>query len=79
MEGNMTIEKVKDLLALQLNVPKDKIQNDSKLIEDLGADSLDMIEMVMTLEDEFGISISDEESSALKTVQDIASYIDSKK
>ena len=52
----MTIDKVKELLAAQLNISKDKIQDDSKLVEDLGADSLDMVEMLMTLEDEFGVS-----------------------
>lgn len=72
----MTIDKVKELLAAQLNISKDKIQDDSKLVEDLGADSLDMVEMLMTLEDEFGISISDEDALNLKTVADIVSYIE---
>ena len=73
------IEKVKDLLASQLNIAKDKIKADSKLIEDLGADSLDMVEMLMTLEEEFGISIPDEDAMNLKTVGDIVSYIESHK
>lgn len=72
----MTIDKVKELLAAQLNISKDKIQDDSKLVEDLGADSLDMVEMLMTLEDEFGVSISDEDALKLKTVADIVSYIE---
>ncbi|MCI6573137.1 MAG: acyl carrier protein [Firmicutes bacterium] len=72
----MTIDKVKELLAAQLNISKDKIQDDSKLVEDLGADSLDMVEMLMTLEDEFGVSISDEDALNLKTVADIVSYIE---
>ena len=72
----MTIDKVKELLAAQLNISKDKIQDDSKLVEDLGADSLDMVEMLMTLEDEFGVSISDEDDLNLKTVADIVSYIE---
>lgn len=72
----MTIDKVKELLAAQLNISKDKIQGDSKLVEDLGADSLDMVEMLMTLEDEFGVSISDEDALKLKTVDDIVSYIE---
>ena len=74
----MTIDKVKELLAAQLNISKDKIQDDSKLVEDLGADSLDMVEMLMTLEDEFGVSISDEDALNLKTVADIVSYIEKK-
>ena len=72
----MTFDKVKELLAAQLNISKDKIQDDSKLVEDLGADSLDMVEMLMTLEDEFGVSISDEDALNLKTVADIVSYIE---
>ena len=72
----MTIDKAKELLAAQLNISKDKIQDDSKLVEDLGADSLDMVEMLMTLEDEFGVSISDEDALNLKTVADIVSYIE---
>lgn len=72
----MTIDKVKELLAAQLNISKDKIQDDSKLVEDLGADSLDMVEMLMTLEDEFGVPISDEDALNLKTVADIVSYIE---
>lgn len=72
----MTIDKIKELLAAQLNISKDKIQDDSKLVEDLGADSLDMVEMLMTLEDEFGVSISDEDALNLKTVADIVSYIE---
>ena len=73
------IEKVTDLLASQLNIAKDKIKADSKLIEDLGADSLDMVEMLMTLEEEFGISIPDEDAMNLKTVGDIVTYIESHK
>ena len=72
----MTIDKVKELLAAQLNISKDKIQDDSKLVEDLGADSVDMVEMLMTLEDDFGVSISDEDALNLKTVADIVSYIE---
>ena len=72
----MTIDKVKELLAAQLNISKDKIQDDSKLVEDLGADSLDMVEMLMTLEDECGVSISDEDALNLKTVADSVSYIE---
>ena len=75
----MVIEKVKELLASQLNVSKDKLKNDAKLIEDLGADSLDMVEMLMTMEEEFGISIPDDDAMNLKTVEDVANYIESHK
>ena len=73
------LEKVSEMLAAQLNISKDKVKADSKLIEDLGADSLDMVEMLMTLEEEFGLSISDEEALKLKTVQDIVNYIEAHK
>lgn len=72
----MTIEKIKELLAAQLNISIDKINDNSKLVEDLGADSLDIVEMLMTLEDEFGISIPDEDAIKLKTIADIVSYIE---
>ncbi len=72
----MTIEKIKEILASQLNISIEKINDDSKIIEDLGADSLDMVEMLMTLEDEYGISISDEDAVNLKTVSDIMKYIE---
>ena len=76
---NIMLEKVSEMLAAQLNISKDKVKADSKLIEDLGADSLDMVEMLMTLEEEFGLSISDEEALKLKTVQDIVNYIEAHK
>lgn len=75
----MTLEKVKKLVSSQLNISIDKINNDSKLIEDLGADSLDVVEMLMTLEEEFGINIPDEDTANMSTIQEIADVIDSKK
>lgn len=75
----MTIDKVTELLAAQLNVAQDKIKPESRLIEDLGADSLDMIEMLMALEENFGISVPDEKAADLKTVADIAAFIDESK
>ncbi len=74
----MTLDKVKKLIASQLNISEDKITEDSRLIEDLGADSLDTVEMLMTLEDEFGIAIPDEEAMKLSTVRSIVDLIDSK-
>ena len=74
----MTFEKVKKLLADQLNVDANTIAEKSKVIDDLGADSLDVVEMLMTLEDEFNVTVSDEESVNLKTVGDIVKLIDSK-
>ena len=76
MEDNMTLDKVKSLIASQLGISEDKITEDSRLIEDLGADSLDTVEMLMTLEEEFGIAIPDEEAMALTTVKSIVDLID---
>lgn len=74
----MTLDKVKKLVASQLNVAEEKITEESKLIEDLGADSLDIMEMLMALEDEFGISIADDETAKMKTIAGVVSVIESK-
>lgn len=74
----MTIEKVKKLISNQLNVDESKITEDSRLVEDLGADSLDTVEMLMAFEEEFGISIPDEQAMQMRTVKDIVELIDSK-
>ncbi|MBP5651774.1 MAG: acyl carrier protein [Clostridia bacterium] len=74
----MTLDKVKEILASQLNVKADKITPQSNVIADLGADSLDVVELLMTLEDDFGVAVSDEEAVNLKTVADIVKLIDSK-
>ena len=75
----MTFEKVKEILSKQLEVSVDEIQLANSLQEDLGADSLDVVEIVMALEDEFSIEIADEETAKIKTVDDIVKYIDSHK
>ena len=72
-------EKVKEILSKQLEVSVDEIQLANSLQEDLGADSLDVVEIVMALEDEFSIEIADEETAKIKTVDDIVKYIDSQK
>lgn len=74
----MTIEKVKKLVSAQLSKPVESIADEAKLIEDLGADSLDVVEMLMTLEQEFGVTISDEETANMTTIKEIADMIDSK-
>lgn len=74
----MVFDKVKQLLIEQLNAKPDTIKLESKIIEDLGADSLDVVELLMTLEDEFGIAVTDEEAVTLKTVNDIVKIIESK-
>lgn len=75
----MTFEKVKEILSKQLEVSVDEIQLANSLQEDLGADSLDVVEIVMALEDEFSIEIADGETAKIKTVDDIVKYIDSQK
>ncbi len=74
----MSFERVRKLLCEQLNISADKVTMESKVIDDLGADSLDVVEMLMTLEDEFNVTVTDEESVNLKTVGDIVNLIDSK-
>ena len=68
-------EKVKTLMANQLNIPVEKVSLDSLIVEDLGADSLDVVEMLMTLEEEFGVTLSDDQAKNLKTVQDICDVL----
>jgi acyl carrier protein len=70
--------KVKKIIEEKLSVNADQITNDAKFAEDLKADSLDTVELVMALEDEFGLDIPDEEAEKIKTVQDAIDYIDSK-
>ncbi len=73
---NDDLEKnVKKLIADQLNINEEEIQEDSSFMEDLGADSLDTVELVMALEEEFGIEIPDEEAEKIKTVGNAISYI----
>lgn len=74
----MTLEKIKKIIAGQLNINAESIKDDSKIVEDLGADSLDIVEMLMTLEEEFGISIPDEDTSKMKTVSEIYEVIKNK-
>ncbi len=71
-------DKVKKIIEEKLSVNADQITNDAKFAEDLKADSLDTVELVMALEDEFGLDIPDEEADKIKTVQDAVDYIGSK-
>ena len=74
-----TFDKVKDLVVEQLGVEADEVSIDSTFIDDLGADSLDIVELIMAFEEEFGIEIPDEAAEKIKTVQDVVTYIDQHK
>ena len=75
--GEKTIEqKVKDIIVEQLGVNADQVTSDAKFIEDLGADSLDTVELVMALEEEFGQEIPDEEAEKLQSVGDVVKFIE---
>ena len=69
-------EKIIKLVAEKLNKKVEDIKLDSRLVEDLGADSLDVVELIMTFEDEFGISLPDEEVEKMKTIKDVITYIE---
>jgi acyl carrier protein len=72
----MIFENVRDALAQQFEVDPETITMDTSLIDDLGADSLDVVELIMSLEDMYGISISDEEAAQLYTVRRIVDYLE---
>ena len=74
----MVIDKVKSILASQLDVEEDTIVETTDIAEDLGADSLDVVELMMSIEEEFGIEIADEDARSFKTVSDVVAYIESK-
>ena len=68
-------KKIVDLIAEKLCKKKDQVTLTARLVEDLGADSLDVVELIMAFEDEFGVSLPDEDISSMKTVGDIVNYI----
>ncbi len=71
-------EKVKEIIAEQLGVKKEEIRPESSFVDDLGADSLDTVEIVMALEEEFGIEIPDEDAEKITTVGEAIQYIENK-
>ena len=73
------IEKVKQLIAEQLYISADEVSLESKFVEDLGADSLDIVQMLIAMENEFGVSFDDDELTTVKTVADAINLINSKK
>ena len=72
----MVFEKVKALLSQQLDIDEDTITEDTNIVDDLGADSLDVVELMTTLEQDFDLLISDESLNELHTVGDIVKYIE---
>lgn len=72
-------EAVRAALAKQLRVDKEKITAESKIKDDLGADSLDVLQLLMTIEEEMGVQVPDEELAAFNTVGDVVSYLESQK
>jgi acyl carrier protein len=71
-----TFEQVKKIVKEQLGVEEDEIQMSSTFVDDLGADSLDIVELIMAFEEEFNIEIPDEKAEKIKTVEDVVKYID---
>jgi acyl carrier protein len=79
MANDLIATKIREKIAEQLGVSADEVTPDSSFIEDLGADSLDIVEMVMALEEEFGIEISDEDAEKIRTVKDVVTFIEAHK
>lgn len=71
----MVFEKIKDILAEQLNIDENDVTMDSSFIDDLGADSLDIVELIMAMEEEFGVEIPEEDAESISTVGAAVEYI----
>ena len=76
MSDKTIADRIKDIIVEQLGVNADQIKPEAKFIDDLGADSLDIVELVMALEEEFGTEIPDEEAEKLQTVGDVARFVE---
>jgi acyl carrier protein len=72
------MERVKKIIVDQLGVEEDKVKEDSSFIDDLGADSLDIVELIMAFEEEFDIEIADEDAEKIKVVGDVIHYLENK-
>ena len=75
MSSTSVAEKVKKIIAEQLGVTEEEVHDDATFIEDLGADSLDIVELVMAFEEEFDMEMSDEDADQIKTVREACEYI----
>src|SRR6266480_5645960 len=71
-----TYERLKKIVVEQLGADEDEVKPEASFVDDLNADSLDLVELIMSLEEEFGTEISDEDAEKIRTVQDAADYID---
>lgn len=76
MEHDEIFDKVKEVIVDQLSVEEDDVVEEASFVDDLGADSLDIVELVMALEESFGVSIPDEEAEGIKTVGDAVAFIE---
>jgi acyl carrier protein len=77
MEESMSVEeRVKSIIVEQLGVDADEVTPDASFVEDLGADSLDQVELIMAFEEEFGVEISDDEAEKIRRVKDAVDYIE---
>lgn len=74
----MVLDKIKDMLEKQLGIDKNKITEDSDIIKDIGADSLDIVEFLMDAENEWGITIEEEDVKNLHTIGDVVKYIEAR-
>ena len=77
--SDTTADRVKKIVVEHLGVEQEKVTEDASFIDDLGADSLDIVELVMAFEEEFGVEIPDDAAEKITTVKDAISYIDSHK
>jgi len=69
------VEQVKEIICEKLSVSPEDVKPEASFVDDLGADSLDLVEMIMAMEDKFGINIADEDAEKIKTVQDAIDYV----
>jgi acyl carrier protein len=75
MSNENVVERVKSIIVDQLNVAAEEVTPEASFIEDLGADSLDIVELIMALEEEYDIEIPDEDAEKIQTVQDVINYV----
>lgn len=79
MSDKTIAERVNEIIVEQLGVSADQVTSEAKFVEDLGADSLDTVELVMALEEEFDVEVPDEEAEKLQAVKDVVTFIEGKK